>query len=226
MSPSTILWIGHVRTKDTGLTQALGKRYTIVTAASGKQALQLAEQHSPRLIVLDAASMRTPGERLCRTLHAALPGVPIVHIHPEADGEIDTPADILLLPPFTHRKILSSIERLLDAGDVELLRCGPFQMDVSRRVLIAHGQETTLTPKLALLAEIFLRHPGQTFDRRTLMEQVWQTDYLGDTRTLDVHIRWMREVLEMNEGKPQYLKTVRGVGYRLDVPEAALSVLL
>jgi DNA-binding response OmpR family regulator len=92
-------------------------------------------------------------------------------------------------------------------------------MDVSRRVLVANGQETQLTPKLAVLVEMFLKHPGETLDRKTLMVQVWDTDYLGDTRTLDVHVRWIRQAIEPDPGKPRYLKTIRGVGYRLDIPD-------
>src|SRR5690606_12636402 len=112
----------------------------------------------------------------CRTLRTNLPKTPIVHLHPGEEGEINSPADVLLLPPFSSRKLVSSIERLLEVSEQNIIRCGPFLMDIARRVLIAHGHETQLTPKLALLIEIFLRHPGHTFDRRTLMEQVWQTD--------------------------------------------------
>jgi DNA-binding response OmpR family regulator len=116
--------------------------------------------------------------------------------------------------------LINSIERLLPlAGDDGILTCGPFSMDVSRRVLVANGQETQLTPKLAVLVEMFLNHPGETLDRKTLMVEVWDTDYLGDTRTLDVHVRWIRQAIEPEPGKPRYLKTIRGVGYRLDIPD-------
>ncbi|MCA9909541.1 MAG: winged helix-turn-helix domain-containing protein, partial [Anaerolineae bacterium] len=84
---------------------------------------------------------------------------------------------------------------------------------------VFRDQETILTPKLSQLVEIFLRHPGQTLDRKLLMAQVWDTDYLGDTRTLDVHIRWFRRAVEDNPSKPLYLKTVRGIGYRLELPD-------
>jgi DNA-binding response OmpR family regulator len=78
-------------------------------------------------------------------------------------------------------------------------------------------------PKQALLVETFFRHPGETLARKTLMEKVWNTDYIGDTRTLDVHIRWLRQAIEKDPGSPRYLLTVRGVGYRLEMPEALLS---
>ncbi len=89
-----------------------------------------------------------------------------------------------------------------------------------RRTLVAHGNETQLTPKQALLVETFLRHPRETLARKRLMEAVWDTEYMGDTRTLDVHIRWIRKAMEVG-GNPRYLMTVRGVGYRLDYPDSA-----
>src|SRR5262249_26377608 len=94
---------------------------------------------------------------------------------------------------------------------------------LSRRVLFVGGQEIQLTPKQALLFEIFMQHPGEVLDRKILMEKVWQTNYLGDTRTLDVHIRWIREAIESNPGKPRYLRTIRGVGYCFEVPEDSLA---
>jgi DNA-binding response OmpR family regulator len=170
------------------------------------------------VVVLDAISMRTPGDRLCHQLRDKLPGVPIIHLHPGPADGANSPADVLLFPPFTWRKVVNSVARLLDAGGDEIITCGPFSMNVDRRILVAHGQETQLTPKQALLIETFLRHPGEVLDRKTLMEQVWDTDYMGDTRTLDVHIRWLRRALENGIDKPRYLKTVRGVGYQLDIP--------
>ena len=77
-----------------------------------------------------------------------------------------------------------------------------------------------MTPKLVQLVETFFRHPDETLDRKMLMERVWNTSYLGDTRTLDVHVRWIRRAIEANPSKPRYLKTVRGVGYRLEVSRA------
>ncbi len=97
-------------------------------------------------------------------------------------------------------------------------------MNRARRLLVVDGQETELTPKQALLIEMFFTNPGVTLDRRTLMEKVWQTDYLGDTRTLDVHVRWVRQMLEDDPSKPQYLQTVRGVGYRLEVETHSMGL--
>jgi DNA-binding response OmpR family regulator len=215
MTLPTVLLIGRA---DAHLS-ALQKRYTVLVASSGKQGLALVEANPPHMIILDAASMRTPGERLCRQLRNHYPLVPIIHIHSAEHQLSDSPADALLKIPLTSRKLVNAVERLLKSKGDKIIECGPFSMNLSRRVLIAHGQETQLTPKLALLVEAFLRQPNITLERKTLMESIWQTDYLGDTRTLDVHIRWIRKALESDGTHPRYLNTVRGIGYRLDIPE-------
>jgi DNA-binding response OmpR family regulator len=143
-------------------------------------------------------------------------------LHPGVKGKANSAADVLLFQPFTARKLINAIERLLQVKNSDdVIVCGPLAVNLAQRVLIANGSETQLTPKLAQLVETFFRHPGETLDRKQLMEQVWHTNYLGDTRTLDVHVRWIRRAIETDPGNPRYLKTVRGVGYRLEVPELA-----
>ena len=96
-----------------------------------------------------------------------------------------------------------------------LLRAGPFALDVSRQSLWAQGETHHLTPKLTALMQLLLENIGQIVYRKEIMTHVWNTDYMGDTRTLDVHIRWLREIIEVNPSRPKYLLTVRGAGYRL-----------
>jgi DNA-binding response OmpR family regulator len=218
-SKAVVLLVGRTGMKDDTPYEALKKRYILLVASSGKQALPLTELHTPQLIVLDAVSMRTPGDRICKQLRQQFPTLPIIHIHPGPLSGSESAADVTVVPPFTSRKLINNIERLLKNTGDEIINCGPFTMNVPRRVLVAYGQETQLTPKLALLVEHFLRHPNETVGRKQLMEAIWQTDYLGDTRTLDVHIRWVRQALENSGTHPRRLNTVRGTGYRLDVPE-------
>jgi DNA-binding response OmpR family regulator len=207
-----------------GFSAGLNKRYEVTSVPNGKQALALVGENQYAVVILDAISMRTPGDRIARQLREGLGTLPLIHLHPGPKNEASTPADIVLFLPFTARKIANSIERLLHkVADDTVVTCGPFSVNLNRRVLSANGQETSLTPKLALLVETFLRHPGETLDRKMLMEKVWETSYLGDTRTLDVHIRWIRRVIEENPGSPRYLKTVRGVGYRLELPAPIAS---
>ena len=197
----------------------LKKRYEVTSVPSGKHALSLLKENEYAVVVLDAISMRTPGDRIARQLSEGLGAIPLIHLHPGPKASASSPAEVVLFMPFTARKVANTIERLLDhVSNDNIITCGPFSVNLSRRILIANGQETALTPKLMLLVETFLRHPGETLDRAMLMERVWDTSYLGDTRTLDVHVRWFRRAIEENPGDPHYLKTVRGVGYRLDIP--------
>lgn len=199
----------------------LKKRYEVTTVTSGKDALRLVRESEYAAVVLDAISMRTPGDRIARQLEEGLGAIPLIHLHPGTKETASTPAEVVLFMPFTARKIANAIERLLHSvSSDKVITCGPFSVNLTRRVLVANGQETSLTPKLVLLVEMFLTHPGETLDRKTLMESVWDTSYLGDTRTLDVHVRWIRRAIEENPGDPKYLKTVRGVGYRLEIPAA------
>ena len=217
MSTARVLLIGRSQGKGASFPASLKKRYELLIVPNGKQAETLAVKHKPHVIVLDAVSLRTPGDRICRNLRESLPDIPVIHIHPGSPSE-DNPADALLFQPFTARKLLNSIERLITLTDDEIITCGPFSLNIPRRTLISPQQESQLTPKVALLLEAFFRQPGVTLDRKTLMEKVWQTDYMGDTRTLDVHIRWIRQAIEAEPGKPRFLRTIRGIGYCLDVP--------
>jgi DNA-binding response OmpR family regulator len=225
MEAARVLFIGRIHANQSSLASALEKRYTLFVASSGKEGLDLAVSAAAQLVVLDAISMRTPGDRICHTLRKELYQMPIVHIHPGPKEIVASPADTILLPPVTARKLLKCVERLLKVHDEEVISYGHLSVNLSRRMLLVRGQEIQLTPKQALLVETFLRHPGETLDRKTLMEKVWQTDYLGDTRTLDVHVRWIREAIEANPSDPLYLRTVRGVGYRLEIPDYAVPEL-
>ncbi|TVR24091.1 MAG: DNA-binding response regulator [Anaerolineaceae bacterium] len=214
MAYATILYIHRPTTKDEPTLASLSRKYTVKCVTSGKEALTLIASFQPDVVVLDAASLRTAGGRICRNIKAALPDVPLIHIPPDENAE--SCADVVLTEP-TLRRLSNSIGRFLTRKTEEVLEYGPFYMNVPRRILISHGEEKQLTPKQAKLVALFLRHPEETLDRKTIMSRVWETEYIGDTRTLDVHIRWLRRVMECGNKKPRYLKTVRGVGYRLDL---------
>jgi DNA-binding response OmpR family regulator len=222
MEAARVLFVGRTRSKDRSiLAAALERQHQVTLAASGKEAIDLAHAQASTVIILDADSMRTPGDRICQQLRDHIPHTPIIHIHPGPKELAQSIADILLIVPVTPVRLRKAVERLIQPHSENNLTCGPFSMNLTRRVLIVNGQETQLTPKQALLTEMLLRHPGEVLDRKTLMEKVWDTNYLGDTRTLDVHIRWIRQVIEPDPGKPIYLQTVRGVGYRLYLPNGS-----
>jgi DNA-binding response OmpR family regulator len=100
----------------------------------------------------------------------------------------------------------------------KVIVAGDFLFELEARSVIRAGKARKLTPKAAQLLHAFVTHSGETLTRRWLMKEVWDTDYTGDTRTLDVHVRWIRVAIEHDPGSPEYLRTVRGVGYRFDAP--------
>ena len=214
-----ILYVGRIQNKRLPLLEGLQKHHEVRTTSSGKKSLGLLGDFVPKIVVLDAVSMRTPGERICHDLRQHFPFTPIIHIHPGPQDRSVSIADIVLFEPCTSQRLMRCVNQLLKAESEELVTCGPFTLYITRRILLKRGVEVQLNPKVSLLAEIFLRNPEQTLDRKTLMQKVWDTDYTGDTRTLDVHIRWLRQALEDAPAAPKYLKTVRGVGYRLELPE-------
>jgi DNA-binding response OmpR family regulator len=207
-----ILLIGDAKRES-----SLQRNWEVITAPSGKQAMAYVHEHLFDLIVVDAESMRTSGLRICRSLKNGFPTAQMIHIQPKTASDIAKVADVTLCPPLSSRKLVGVINRLLTVKQRQVIQCGPFEMSPATRILRAHGQEVQLNPKLANLIELFFTHPNEVLDRETIMKQVWDTNYMGDTRTLDVHIRHVRNVLENGNKTPQYLKTVRGVGYRLDI---------
>lgn len=213
MAPATILLIR--RPKEDNLLSALQRKYSVLYAPSGTQALEMIEIDLPDVIVLDAESLRTSGDRITRKLKIVAPVIPLIHIREGGVG--NSAADVVMFSPVTPRRLMNSIGRFVTKREEEVIDIGPFRMNVPRRIFTSHGEETQLTPKQARLIELFLRHPGETLDRKNIMEEVWNTDYMGDTRTLDVHIRWLREIMEGGGKHPRVLKTVRGVGYKLEV---------
>ncbi|MGW8319256.1 MAG: response regulator transcription factor [Candidatus Promineifilaceae bacterium] len=220
---ATILLLEGKSAAGNSLRAALEKEVgelAVVTTAN--EAVEWVQRRQPDLIVLNAASMRSSGVRTSRRLRRALPDAPIIHCR-DADQVEDrsAEADVYLRMPFTGRKLINRIRALLPVDDLkeEIVRAGQLTFYLSKRSVEVAGQgERRLTPKLARLLQEFLRHPNEVLGREQLMQQVWNTTYFGDTRTLDVHIRWMREIIERNPADPSLLRTVRGVGYIFAVP--------
>lgn len=223
MKTTKVLLIESARQNGTASFAASLKRkkYNVQIAHSGKQGLALAAQQQPDVIVLDAASLRTSGDRISARLRETLGSLPIIHIRPKGHPPGNSPADIILIPPFTARKLINRIERYVVAVEDEVLHVGPFTLKVDQHTLTTPWTEKKLTPKLVALMRLFMQHPDETLERKAIMQTIWDTDYMGDTRTLDVHMRWLRKVVEPEPRKPKYLITVRGVGYRLNVTDGA-----
>ncbi len=223
MPDSIILLLEGKSITPHSLNNALQKaKYRVVVCYNGKDAMDAIAATKPDLVVFNAATMRSNGSRTCRRLRRALGDIPIIHIRKcGAPEELEAEADIYLEHPFTPRKLLNRIRTLLPADEVteEVVRYGDVKFYPNKSsVDVADQGEQRLTPKLAQLLQEFMRHPNEIVTRTQLMQHVWNTDYIGDTRTLDVHVRWVREVVETDPGKPKRLQTVRGKGYIFIIP--------
>ncbi len=200
----------------TGLTK---KNFSVETAGSGSAALARLESRQPDLIILDAASMRTSGKRICTTLREKAPGVPIVLILDANTPANGAPADVILHLPFTLQKLINRIKPFLPQEAKNVLRAGPIHLDIKKRSVHCLERQTVLTPRLMRLLKELMDHAGQVIERETLFSRVWETQYTGDTRTLDVHISWLRQAIEDDPRHPRFIKTIRGLGYRLDIED-------
>lgn len=174
---------------------------------------------TPDLILIDNRFLRFDPIRFCHSLRDEGNQVPMVLIVKE-DNDVDKVAgiDVYLEEPFTARKLINRIERLLPPPSEKVITRGELTLDIEQRT-VSHGHSNQrLTPKQASLLEVFMRHTGQVLPRPFLMKQVWETDFVEDTRTLEVHVHWLRRAIEKDPSRPVYLTTVRGIGYRFDVP--------
>ncbi len=195
--------------------------YQVVTQANLQALRKTLAEVSPAVLIVHAASFETDGARLAEQARQSWPSTPIILVAAAQWPPEPHTATVTLTLPFTPRKLRNAVKRLLPAGDNDFVQLGPIRLYASLRRVQVNGHEQRLTPKQARLLELFLRAPGQVISRRTILKKVWETDYLGDTRTLDVHISWLRHLIEPDPHQPRYLRTVRALGYRLDIPPDA-----
>lgn len=217
---SIILWIEGRWTSNPNFVSILRKKgFSIKTVSTGKAALASVTKSRFDLVVVNAASMRTSGKRICRSIRERIENLPILLIcgpdrvvknNPESTNSV-------LVLPFTSRKLVNRIEPLLPGDEARMTKAGLIRLDSDRNQVHCHGKKATLTPRLVRLLKMLIDNKGEVVEREDLFREVWRTNYTGDTRTLDVHISWLRQAVEKDPRNPQILKTIRGVGYRLDV---------
>lgn len=221
---TNILWVeGRWTSNPNFVPSLLQKGFGVERVSSGKEAVGRVRARKHDLVVVDAASMRTSGTRICQSLRERVNGMPILLISdPDraVDKDFDCANEILTLP-FTQRKLINRIGPLLPEDEDSLLKAGPIYLDLESRLVRVGSKKTSLTPRLVRLLKMLIDHAGDVVERDTLFKKVWRTDYTGDTRTLDVHISWLRQAIEKNPKRPKLLKTHRGVGYLLDVEPPA-----
>jgi DNA-binding response OmpR family regulator len=198
--------------------------YQVVTAGDGAAALEQARVEAPDLVVLDLMLPELDGLTVCRSLrqHSDVP----ILILTARTGELDkivgleSGADDYLTKPFSLGELQARIRALLRrAGSAQAsdeLRANDLWLNLVSRRAFLDGKELVLSPKeFSLLAEL-MRHQGAVLSRDLLLTRVWGYDFYGDTRTVDVHVRWLREKIEKDASRPERIVTVRGIGYRFE----------
>lgn len=193
------------------------KGFDIRSFQNGSQAVSKLKQINPAIVVINAASLRSTGIRICLSLRKKDPKLPIILIL-EKEKPVDKDlADSVLALPFTAQKLVNRVKALMPGDGNNMINVGPIRLDVEHRRVKCLGKSTKLTPRLITLLNILMDKHGEVVEREALFKKVWETNYTGDTRTLDVHISWLRRAIELDPDNPKFLKTIRGIGYRLDV---------
>ncbi|WP_324274528.1 response regulator transcription factor [Blastococcus brunescens] len=202
--------------------------YDAVVAANGPEALAEFDRTGADIVLLDLMLPGLPGTEVCRALRSRS-NVPIIMLTAK-DAEIDKVvglelgADDYVTKPYSARELVARIRAVLrrrgEAAEAPstdaVLEAGPVRMDVERHVVAVDGEPVSLPLKEFDLLEYLLRNAGRVLTRGQLIDRVWGSDYVGDTKTLDVHVKRLRAKVEPDPANPKYLLTVRGLGYKLE----------
>lgn len=200
--------------------------FDVETASDGERGLSLARDHHPDLVILDLMLPRLDGIDVCRLLRrqSQTPILMLTARSEEIDKVVglEVGADDYMTKPFSMRELLARVRALLrraataSVDSSEVLASGDLEIDIARHQAMRGGRSLTLKPKEYELLVFFLKHPGRAFTRDQLLNQIWGYDFIGDSRTVDVHVRWLRQKIENHPSKPVRLITLRGMGYRFE----------
>lgn len=205
--------------------------FKVLEAGDGQKAIEIAQTEKPDLILLDLMLPGIDGLEVCRILRQQknTREIPIIMLTAKSE-EIDKVvglemgADDYITKPFSPRELTARVKavlrRSLSAEKSENnIKIGDLFMDIEKHEVLVAGEKQEFTPKEFDLLKLLASNPGKVFSREYLLENIWGYDYLGDTRTVDVHIRHLRQKIEKDSEKPVYIETVRGIGYKFNNPE-------
>jgi two-component system, OmpR family, response regulator RegX3 len=200
--------------------------YEVSVADDGPAALEEFERNGADLVLLDLMLPGLPGTEVCRRLRSRS-NVPVIMLTAK-DGEIDKVvglelgADDYVTKPYSSRELVARVRAVLRRGSepeqssVATVEAGPVRMDIERHVVTVAGQPVAMPLKEFELLELLLRNAGRVLTRMQLIDRVWGSDYVGDTKTLDVHVKRLRGKIEPDPASPRHLVTVRGLGYKFE----------
>jgi two-component system, OmpR family, response regulator RegX3 len=223
------------------LVVALGHEgFRVLVARDGSEALSLFETHTPDIVLLDLMLPKMSGIDVCRTirLHSAVPIIVVTAKGAEIDTVValEVGADDYVTKPYRLRELVArmravlrrspaavgaSSERSIAKIDDSVWEAGDLRVDVDQRRAYVRNEEVQLRRKEFELLRLLVENANRVLTRDVLIDRVWGTDYIGDTKTLDVHIKRLRSRIESDPSSPTLITTVRGVGYRLDTPRAS-----
>jgi DNA-binding response OmpR family regulator len=207
--------------------------YAVETAGDGKAALEVARRTLPDLVILDLMLPVLDGFEVCRILRQEM-NVPILMLTARDDEfdrvvGLEMGADDYITKPFSMRELLARVKAQLrrvrldhsdkeldEAQDRQILTYGDLELDIPRREIRRSGQPLALKPKEFDLMLFLAQHQGQALSREFILERLWGWDFVGGSRTVDVHVRWLREKIELDPALPSRIVTVRGSGYRFE----------
>ncbi|MBZ0316837.1 MAG: response regulator transcription factor [Anaerolineae bacterium] len=204
--------------------------YTVSVANDGHTGLSMALVNKPDVIVLDVMMPGLTGWKVCEAIreHSTVPIIMLTALDDSVDRirGLELGADDYLVKPFGFQELLAHIKAMLrrvnlDTGvdpTKKVIRIGDLEVNLEARTVSRQGVALVLRQKEYDLLILLMTNLGKVVTRGEIFDQIWGTDWLGDTRTLDVHIRWLRTKIEDDPGNPVYLQTIRGIGYRFDDP--------
>lgn len=185
-------------------------------ATNQKNALRLLRAQPPAIVLVELDQKSDSRLRFCDVVRYRLPTTTILAVTTVPPDNTFAFDDVLHLP-LSATQVVNVIKRFGAKRTEHLLELGPITLNMATRTVTTPNGRYTMTPKQCALLKLLMSEHGTVVERKKIMETVWETTYLEDTRTLDVHIRWLRERIEHNPSKPIYLRTVRGVGYRFEI---------